>query len=186
VVPFADNLDCIFLSSLLVCAASTDGEATLSKSTILQVHLITHVERRVLHRGTVDQNKFSGHLYTLIERCCQRKKCNTVCSLYTFCTLNPEDPKDCFYVYTVICSKVLLFCITEKTRGLNRMQQWKFSGLKYWRSQQQRGKNCLVLQLHILYSTRKGKWSVCVCVFLTKTEMMLKRFRHQYCLAKRF
>lgn len=47
-------------------------------------------------------------------------------------------------------------------------------------------KNCLVFLLHILYFTREGKWnvyvydSVCVCVFVRKTEMQLKCFRHQY------
>lgn len=44
-VPLADDLHCIFLSGLLVCAASAYGEATLSQNTVPQVHLITHVER---------------------------------------------------------------------------------------------------------------------------------------------
>lgn len=41
-------------------------------------------------------------------------------------------------------------------------------------------KNCLVLLLHILYFTREGKWNVRVCVFVRKTEIQLKCFRHQY------
>ncbi len=31
-------------------------------------------------------------------------------------------------------------------------------------------KNCLVLHPHILYFTRKGKWSVCVCVHVCICE----------------
>lgn len=43
-------------------------------------------------------------------------------------------------------------------------------------------KTCLVLHPHILYFTRKGKWSVCVrvYVFARETEILLKCFRHQY------
>lgn len=61
-----------------------------------------------------------------------------------------------------------------------------------WQRQSRERKNCLVLHPHILYFTRKGKWSVwvcecvwtCVCapmcVFASKTEILLKCFRHQY------
>lgn len=55
-VPLADDLDCIFLSSLLVRAASADGEATLSQDTVPQVQLVTHIERRVLQDGAINQN----------------------------------------------------------------------------------------------------------------------------------
>lgn len=54
-VPLADYLDCVLLSGVFVRAAAADGEAALSQSAVLQVHLIIHVERGVLHRRTVDQ-----------------------------------------------------------------------------------------------------------------------------------
>lgn len=63
-IPLADNLDSVCLPSLLVCAASTDGEAALSQSTVFQVHLITHIKRWVLHRKTVNWKKVSGHIYS--------------------------------------------------------------------------------------------------------------------------
>lgn len=51
-VPLADDLDGVLLPGLLVCAPSADGEAALSQSAVLQVHLIAHIERRVLQRET--------------------------------------------------------------------------------------------------------------------------------------
>lgn len=49
-VPLTDNLHSVHLSSLLVGALPTDGEAALAQSIVLQVHLIVHIERRVLKR----------------------------------------------------------------------------------------------------------------------------------------
>lgn len=61
-VPLADDLHCVFLSSLLVCAASANGEAALSQNAVPQVHLITHIERWVLHEGTINQNMLFGQI----------------------------------------------------------------------------------------------------------------------------
>lgn len=67
-VPLADNLDCIFLPSLLVCAPSADREATLPQSTFLQVHLITHIERRVLQMRIKIITKSKNYVYILLSR----------------------------------------------------------------------------------------------------------------------
>lgn len=49
-VPLADDLHGVFLSRLLVCATSANGKASLSQNAVPQVHLITHVEGRILQR----------------------------------------------------------------------------------------------------------------------------------------
>lgn len=54
--PFADDFNGIFLPRLLLCAASADGEASFSQDTVPQVHLITHIEKRVLQQQTGSNN----------------------------------------------------------------------------------------------------------------------------------
>lgn len=62
--PLADDLDGVFLSRLLVCAAPADGEAALPQSAVPQVHLIAHVEGRVLRgRGGGGLKTTVGQIY---------------------------------------------------------------------------------------------------------------------------
>lgn len=55
-VPLADDFHSVLLASLLVGALPTNGEAALAQSIVLQVHLIVHIERRVLKEKIVLPN----------------------------------------------------------------------------------------------------------------------------------